>query len=166
MIRINISASNHEVSRLIDPAKIRNAMKSASQSAIRGVKTDIDSGVKTHFALERDPEQKKISTRASEKNASVDIKGTRLPLSYFRHFSGAGIGVTIENGENRRYPQAFEAEMKSGHRGIFQRIGRSRLPIRELYGASYPEMASKSEVKTKIIESMLHKYQSELVNHL
>ncbi|ARO22932.1 hypothetical protein TAL182_CH01119 [Rhizobium sp. TAL182] len=32
------------------------------------------------------------------------------------------------------YKSAFIAEMKSGHRGVMKRVGKGRLPIRELYG--------------------------------
>jgi len=32
------------------------------------------------------------------------------------------------------YKQAFIAKMKSGHSGVFKRMGSARLPIREMYG--------------------------------
>lgn len=34
------------------------------------------------------------------------------------------------------YAHAFLAEMGSGHRGVMMRVGKSRLPIRELFGAN------------------------------
>lgn len=34
------------------------------------------------------------------------------------------------------YPHAFLAGMESGHRGVMMRVGKSRLPIRELFGAN------------------------------
>jgi len=166
MIQINVSAPNQKISRLIDPAKIRNAMKSASQSAIHGVKSEIDSGIKSQFNLERDPKNHSILTKASVHEARVDIKGTRIPLINFKHSNTAYLTYSVRRGENRGNSRAFLAGMNSGHRGIFVRVGKSRLPIRELFGASYPEMATKYEVRDSIIQKMFNRYQNEMVKFL
>jgi hypothetical protein len=50
---------------------------------------------------------------------------------------GKGRGVTANLGGGRnRYPNAFIATMRSGHRGVFARKAKARLPIRELFGPS------------------------------
>lgn len=46
---------------------------------------------------------------------------------------GRGVSATTRVG---RYPHAFIATMRSGHRGVFQRVGTPRLKIRELKEAS------------------------------
>lgn len=55
---------------------------------------------------------------------------------------GKGRGVTARTA-TRRYPHAFIAQMKSGHVGVFQRVGSRRLPIRELMGASVGQIFGK-----------------------
>lgn len=44
-----------------------------------------------------------------------------------------GVTVQIKAGQNAAIPHAFIATMKSGHRGVFIRTSKKRLPIRELY---------------------------------
>lgn len=64
----------------------------------------------------------------------------RLPLILFNARGpepsrGRGRGVTART-NTKRYPHAFIATMKSGHRGVFQRVGKARLGIRELRNVS------------------------------
>ncbi len=44
---------------------------------------------------------------------------------------GTGAGVRVKATPSR-FPQAFIATMRSGHRGVFQREGKARLPVHEL----------------------------------
>jgi hypothetical protein len=57
---------------------------------------------------------------------------------------GTGRGVTAKT-QTRRYPHAFIATMRSGHRGVFQRVGKPRLKIRELREASVAAVWIKHE---------------------
>ena len=47
-------------------------------------------------------------------------------------------------------PKAFIADMKSGHTGVWNRVSGSRLPIRQLYGPSVPQMAKNEEIMAKV----------------
>lgn len=47
-------------------------------------------------------------------------------------------------------PKAFMADMKSGHTGIWNRVSGSRLPIKQLYGPSVPQMAKNEEIMAKV----------------
>lgn len=48
--------------------------------------------------------------------------------------------------------KAFKAEMKNGHKGIFQRKGSERLPIKELYSNSIPVMIGNEKRVYGIVE--------------
>jgi hypothetical protein len=65
--------------------------------------------------------------------------------------------------------KAFFAMMASGHSGVFQRQGRDRLPIKELYGSSVPKMiAGNKGVYTKaeqVIADKLAKNFEERVKY-
>ena len=72
----------------------------------------------------------------------VEARGARIPLITFRargpepsRGRGRGVRARMPGGAGH-YPHAFIATMPSGHRGVFQRVGRSRLAIRELKGPS------------------------------
>jgi hypothetical protein len=73
----------------------------------------------------------------------IIVSGKRLPLIDFKakgpepsRGRGRGVSAISEGGRRKRYPNAFIARTKSGHRGVFQRQGTGRLPIFELPGAS------------------------------
>lgn len=66
----------------------------------------------------------------------------RIPLSEFSpsgpdpsHGKGRGISYRMQ-GQRKRLEHAFFATMASGHRGVFLRNGKARLPIREAFGPS------------------------------
>lgn len=73
----------------------------------------------------------------------------RIPLIKFNPRGsepsrGKGRGVSYRlGGETRRLPSAFIATMPSGHRGVFGRRGKSRLPIDERYGPSLGRVFAK-----------------------
>lgn len=53
-------------------------------------------------------------------------------------------------GGKKPIPGAFVAQMRSGHIGVFERSGKRRLPIRELYGPAVPSMLSEPGVQEHI----------------
>lgn len=102
--------------------------------------------------------------------ASVSVSGRRLPLIDFRatgpepsRGKGRGVRARMPGGAGR-YPHAFIATMASGHRGVFQRVARRRLPIRQLYGPSLPHVFEKylPAGHDRAQESMLTTLESEL----
>lgn len=98
-----------------------------------------DTGIKVGTSKDAMAIHPAMTTRLS---ARVEIKGKRIPLIDFRARGpepsrGRGRGVTARlKGGAGRYPRAFIATMKSGHRGVFERVGKARLAIRELRGPS------------------------------
>lgn len=83
--------------------------------------------------------------------ARVIARGKPLPLIDFKARGpypsrGPGRGVSyISKGQRKTIPNAFIAVMRragqddgehEGHRGVFVRLGRKRLPIKQRYGAS------------------------------
>lgn len=66
--------------------------------------------------------------------AIVRGSGRAMPLSTFGARQVAK-GVSANAwGHRKVYPGAFLATMKTGHRGVFKRLGDDRLPIKELFG--------------------------------
>jgi hypothetical protein len=89
---------------------------------------------------------------ATQTRLSVTLYASlkRLPLILFKASGpepsfGKGRGVSANLGGRKRYPHAFIATMGSGHRGVFQRKGRGRLPIAELRGPSIAHVFKKHE---------------------
>lgn len=89
--------------------------------------------------------------RATPANLRVRLiaRGARIPLIAFgargpEPSRGKGSGVTYRlPGGRGRVPTGFIATMRSGHRGVFKRIARARLPIVELKGPSVVQSFTK-----------------------
>lgn len=61
---------------------------------------------------------------------------------------------------------AFKAQM-GGHTGIYERIGPSRFPVRELYGPATPQMMYSNErVMDEIEEKMVEAYESRIEHEI
>lgn len=97
--------------------------------------------------------QKKASVGDASVTLAAPLK--RLPLYLFgakgpRPSRGRGAGVVSKL--QGRMPHAFIARMPSGHEGVFERKGMSRLPIKELYGPSIGHVFGK--FRPQVAESM------------
>ena len=83
--------------------------------------------------------------------ATLTAKGKRLPLIDFKARGpypslgrGRGVSYIGKGGTRKTISNAFiaivtkagEDGQHAGHRGVFQRVGNRRLPIKQLYGAS------------------------------
>lgn len=132
------------------------------------------SDVKDFITIEKATVDRKVAVvRASAK---------RVPLIKFRASGpepsrGRGRGVSARvQGDRKRYPHAFIATMKSGHRGVFERKGRSRsrkgmpwgspgLPIRQLFGPSIYHVAQKhvavaqARFQEQLEKNMAHEFE-------
>jgi hypothetical protein len=75
-------------------------------------------------------------------NASLTIRGTKFPLFQFGLTRRRSEHVWIEELRGHPTPLAhgFPAIVDSGHAGTFQRVGRSRFPIREMVGLAALQM--------------------------
>ena len=83
----------------------------------------------------------KISPRATVNRleAMVKANGEPIPLIAFNPRPiRAGVSVAIVKGKRTLIKGGFITTMKSGHRGVFMRAGRQRLPIVEKKAISIP----------------------------
>lgn len=109
--------------------------------------------------------------RPDRLEAAIVASGKRIPLVKFsakgpEPSRGRGRGVSYRIGKVRRTnPHAFIATMKSGHRGVFMRTGRARLPITELHGPSLPLVFKKqipmalSRIREQLTKNLQHEFR-------
>lgn len=125
------------------PAAIARALNRSATSAnvvmVRAIAQDLglkQGDVKDRIAIR--------SASPSDLRAQLIATGARIPLIKFNARERLGRGVTARlPGGRGQYPSAFIATMRSGHRGVFVRKGRPRLPIAELFGPSIPRVFEK-----------------------
>lgn len=64
----------------------------------------------------------------------MDVSGAMVPVSAFPHRqTRKGVSVQINRSSRSLIRSAFVAVMPSGHKGVFIRHGRARLPIKEAF---------------------------------
>ncbi len=80
-------------------------------------------------------------SRGNGKGVSVSLRTSGVQSIKAR---GQSLGVGGSTGGGRgRYPTAFIAIMKSGHRGVFSRAGTKRTPIYQMYGPSLARVSDR-----------------------
>lgn len=71
-----------------------------------------------------------------------------------------------KSGSKETLEHAFFAEM-GGHKGIYERVGADRLPVRELYGPATPQMMYSNEnVMDKIEEKIVSTYEDRIEHEI
>jgi hypothetical protein len=77
---------------------------------------------------------------------------------------GTGTGVTVKATPGR-FPRAFIATMRrSGHRGVFERAGTARLPIRERFTRSLPHVLR--QVRAAVVARATDALHTNLISEL
>lgn len=99
----------------------------------------------------------------------VTIRSSRkpIPLYDFPGTAQAGAGVrTRAWGKSQVVRSAFIANMRSGHRGAYRRRGRSRLPIKELWGPTIYGTFATPEVQSLIRTNLQDRLKAALLRRL
>lgn len=143
-VSFNLEAALQQMGVVLD-SRIRVATARAINRTADSEKVALGRAVASDMGLKVGVVKDAITVERANANtqtARVIAKGARIPLVDFgargpEPSRGKGRGVTARlPGGKGRYPNAFLATMASGHRGVFQRTKRARLPIYELYGPS------------------------------
>lgn len=132
------------------------ALRKAGATALR----DMRSEAKKRITQRKRIKGKYISRAISIKRASgsdisamswaVNVGGEPVPLiAYPNRQTSKGVSVEVNRGKRTLLKGAFVASMpNSGHVGVFRRVGKDRLPIKELRGS-------------RPVDALLHKGESE-----
>lgn len=140
-------------------------LSSLTRATARALTRAMQTG-RTHatraVAAELGTTQEPIRRRLRLDRASVDegivsvglrFTGKRLPLLALGARQTKK-GVTYRGSAGRELlPSGFIATMKSGHKGVFVRKQKARLPIAERYGASVPFVATKNRILESTLEA-------------
>lgn len=115
-------------------------MRSEASKRVRGRKR-IKAGVVQRSLMLRRPK----GTSLARLEWAVDVLGkTQRVSDYPFRATKRGVSVMINKGKRSLLPGAFVATMASGHRGVFVREGKKRLPIDE-------------PLASRVVDALLHK---------
>jgi hypothetical protein len=115
----------------------------ATNDALGAARTDVRRGLAADSGLTQAVVRQSMSevrATVSRPEARLTVTGRRIPLIDFRaRQTRTGVSYRLPGGRNT-VPGGFIQTMRSGHRGVFKRRGRPRLPIDELFGPSLPHI--------------------------
>lgn len=127
--------------------QLEKALYFAKNRALNTVKTELARGVPKKY----DTKQKTIRdrTRVNKNTGEVSVTGSPVRLFKFRVTPTSPrkqlVTASVKRA-SKSLPNAFVQQMRNGTIGVFERVGKSRYPIRQLYSVSAPQMAGEEEV--------------------
>lgn len=127
--------------------QLEKALYFAKNRALNTVKTELARGVPKRY----DTKQKTIRdrTRVNKDVGEVSVTGSPIRLFKFRVTPTSPrkqlVTASVKRA-SKSLPNAFVQQMRNGTIGVFERVGKSRYPIRQLYSVSAAQMAGNEEV--------------------
>lgn len=109
-----------------------------------------------------------VDATSSTSYAALTIKDTPVPLILYTSGSAqkkSGVRINVK-GTSRVVANAFIATMRSGHEGVFKRVGAKRLPIEELFSTSVRDVFKDNNKVTQLIEAGRDKFKTEFASNL
>jgi hypothetical protein len=151
------------------PGASEKAMMRAINRAVAGGKTDAIEQICTEYAIKPSDVKKTIKVimaKPGKLEAKIISIGSPLPLMKFRvnpkkPSRSRKVVAGVKFSTKASLPHAFIQKMSNGHVGVFERkAGKGgervkRLPIKQLYAPSFPQMLGNDEV-LKYIEMKAH----------
>ena len=134
------------------PKEIPRVMTRAINKVAKATFTRIIKRITKDYAVKsKELKERNLTLRRANfrnQTAIIKIKGRRIRLLAFRARQlKKGVSYQIKKSRGRRKVYAFmesppgtgrPTTMSSGHKGVFRRKGKARLPIIELFGPSIP----------------------------
>lgn len=152
------------------PKAIAKALNRASETA----KTEAARKVRESYYIKHGDILRTIKLKkATPSNLSSMVISTGRPIALAKFKitparpsskRKSPIIARVKKGEGGPIAHAFVARMKSGHVGVFNRVGKSSKPIDQRYGPSVPQMLGSSTV-TGWVEQKSREKLTERLEH-
>jgi hypothetical protein len=145
VVRIEAKWDRSQIATLeIGPLKgaLRRALRKAGSTALRDMKSEASKRIHQHKRIKARYITRALTLRRASGSDiagmewAVDVSGAPVPLiAYPARQMRKGVSVEVNRGKRTLVKGAFISTMASGHRGVFRRRGKARLPIGELLGS-------------------------------
>lgn len=158
-----------EMREALSPAKLQRAIIRALDKTAKQGKTAAQKAIRDEYNIKLRDLSSKIKTdfHPSSLKAVITATDRSIPLIQFSpRQTKKGISLRIKKGSSKTIKRTFIASMKSGHRGVFTRIGKKRLPIKQLYTIGAAEMFGSKKVIEAIKERILEQWQKNITHEL
>lgn len=171
MFTITAHGLDEAVSRLNRGTNgIERGIKSAVRRTLRGAKKVAGQLVRARYVRNAGAFISTLRLKQSGFSGSMTSSGSRTPLKKFivrpssrpRKMPPGGVHATVVRGQGGQILHAFL--QRSG--GVYERVGRSRFPIRQLKSVSPPGAFGNPHVAPKIVSNMETRLQVNLEHEL
>lgn len=167
----SIAKANLALSHIKDGAP--KAINTTLNRTIEGMRTEITKRVTERYDIKAKPVRDSIKLQKSSIStlrAAVTGAGSPIPLINFRvtpnkpgkQKPGTVLRVSVKKSGGKPVPNAFIAKTSSGHVGVFQRVGKNRMPIKQLYGPSVPQMMGEPGIQEQVMENANERFASRI----
>lgn len=123
-------------------AALKRALRKAGATALRDMRAEANKRIRARKRIKISYIRKALSlgrpsgSDISDFSWSLNVSGDPVPLTaYPFRQTRKGVSVEVNRGKRTLIARSFVATLASGHKGIFQRRGKARLPIREMFGS-------------------------------
>ena len=120
---------------------LKRALRKAGATALRDMRSEASKRIRARKAIKPRYISRALSLRRvggdiSDMAFALDVSGEPVPLvAYPYRQTKKGVSVEVNRGKRTLVKGSFVATMASGHKGVLQRRGKARLPLRELFGS-------------------------------
>lgn len=121
---------------------LKRALRKAGATALRDMKAEASKRIRHRKRIKGRYITRALKLRRpsggdiSSMQWALDVSAEPVPLvAYPMRQTKKGVSVEVNRGKRTLVKGSFVATMKSGHKGVFKRHGKERLPIRELTGS-------------------------------
>jgi hypothetical protein len=144
-VRISVKWDRSQIAALESgPLKgaLKRALRKAGATALRDMRAEASKRIRQRKRIKSSYIRDAITMRRpnggdiASMEWAIDVSGKPVPLiAYPNRQTRKGVSVEVNRGKRTLIKGAFLATMRSGHKGVFRRRGRARLPIEELRGS-------------------------------
>lgn len=176
---MKISFSNAQIDKAMHalasiPNGANRAMANAINRAVKGIRTDLSRAVKDQYAINAGDVSKtiqvKLASPARLSAAAISV-GSPIPLIKFKVNPKSPKRVPVlragvKRGGTKPIRGAFTATVRGSYTGVFIRKGGSRLPIKQLYAPSIPQLIGNDVVKQLVAANATERMEKTLDNEI
>lgn len=133
------------------------ALSQTINKTVKKARTEADKEIRKELNLPKKRVFKGLTIFKSNRRKLVGrlvASGGAIPLIDFKaRQTKKGVGFKVKKEKGRRLLKgAFIATMRNGHRGVFTRSTKSRLPIKEAFSTSIPQAFSNKKIKESLVK--------------
>lgn len=136
-------------------AALKRALRKAGATALRDMRSEASKRIRTRKRIKSSYISRALTLSRpsggdiSSMKWSLLVSGEPVPLiAYPVRQTAKGVSVEVNRGKRTLVKGAFVATMQSGHKGVFRRKSKQRLPISELRGS-------------RPVDALLHKGEAQ-----